>query len=177
MIQNEITTSKETLFKGKIVELELHDVDINGRRAKREIVKHSEGVTILCKKDDKFIFLEQFRKPFDKEILELPAGKVDEGEDTLKAAVRELREETGLKPNHIEKIGEYLSSPGFTDEKVHLFYATDVVEDPLPKDEDEHFNTYYLQKEEVLNLINKGELIDGKSLCAFLLWIQKYDER
>lgn len=177
MIIEEKTINLTKLYGGKILDLELHEVDIEGKIAKREIIRHARGAGIIAKLDDKFIFLDQFRKPFEGPILEIPAGKVDPDEDPLETAKRELREETGYRANKIEFLSEFLPSPGYSDEVVYLYYAEELQYAPLAKDEDENFKIYYLSEKEVMELIRNGRLKDGKSIAAFLLWFYEKNGR
>ena len=171
MINKEKTIKKDILYTGKIVTLELHDVETDlGNRAKREIIRHAAGVVILgYTAEDKIILLRQFRKPFEGAILELPAGKLDEGEDSLDTARREFQEETGFYPHNIEFLGEALTSPGYSDEKLYIYRATNLEKSPIPRDQDESFEYFEMTLEEVKGCIRRGELKDAKSLCALYL--------
>ncbi len=171
MINGEKTTAKETVYEGTILTLELHDVRTDlGNNAKREIIRHAAGVVIVGYTDDGRIpLVEQFRKPFEEAVLELPAGKLDEDEDPVTAARREFQEETGYQAREMVFLGEALTSPGYSDEVLHIYRATGLTHHPIPGDEDESFNYYELTREEVRALVLKGTLRDAKSLCAFYL--------
>lgn len=171
MINREQTTKKDVLYEGKIVTLELHEVLTDkGGIAKREIIRHAAGVVILAyTKDSRIIFLKQFRKPFEEAVLELPAGKLEEGEDPAASASREFQEETGFYPRKLEFLGEALTSPGYSDEVLYIYRAQDLEESPLPADTEEAFDYFELSKKEVRALIRQGELKDAKSLCALYL--------
>ncbi len=171
MINRETTVSKEIIHEGKILTLEIHDVKTDlGNAAKREIIRHPGGVVILGYTDEgKIPFVEQFRKPFEDAVLELPAGKLDDDEDPLEAARREFQEETGYHAREFVFLGEALTSPGYSDEVLHIFRATGLIHNPIPGDEDESFNYYELTKEEVRASVQAGTLRDAKSLCALYL--------
>lgn len=171
MINREKTEQMEVLYQGKIVTLEKHQVLTDfGNLASREIIRHAGGVVIIGHtKTGRIPFVEQFRKPFETEILELPAGKLDDGEKPETAALREFQEETGYLAGKLEFLGEALTSPGYSDEVLYIYRATELVSAPIAGDEDESFNYYELTKEEVKARILEGKLKDAKSLCALYL--------
>lgn len=171
MINKEKTVNKEILYTGKIVTLELHDVETDlGHQAKREIIRHAAGVVIIgYTPENKIILLRQFRKPFEEAVLELPAGKLETGEDPMDTARREFQEETGYFPHHMEFLGEALTSPGYSDEVLYIYRAAGLEESPIDGDEDESFEYYEMTKEEVKACVLSGELKDAKSLCALYL--------
>lgn len=166
----EPTLNKEIIFEGKIITVEHHEVKSGDKTAQREIVRHVPGVCILARNEDnKIFFVSQYRKPFEKEILELPAGKVDKGEDNLQCAKRELREETGYSAADWKLLGKYYASPGFTDETVFIYEAWNLKWDPLKGDEDEHLKVFEYSEDEIKSLVKTGRLSDGKSLAALFL--------
>lgn len=171
MINKETTIKKEILYSGKIVTLELHEVKTDlGNQSRREIIRHAAGVVILGYTDqNRMILLRQFRKPFEEAVLELPAGKLEAGEDPLDTARREFQEETGYYPGSMEFLGEALTSPGYSDEVLYIYRAKDLREDPLDGDADESFEYFEMTPEEVTACIRSGELKDAKSLCALYL--------
>lgn len=171
MINREKTTAQKTVYDGTILTLELHDVRTDlGHDAKREIIRHAAGVVILgYTEDGRIPLVEQFRKPFEDAVLELPAGKLDNNEDPVTAARREFQEETGYLARNMVFLGEALTSPGYSDEVLHIFRATGLTPDPIPMDADESFNYYELTREEVKAAVQEGRLRDAKSLCALYL--------
>ena len=171
MINQEKTMNQEIIYRGKIVTLEKHEVITDlGNHAVREIIRHAAGVVILgITKDGKIPLVEQFRKPFEKAVLELPAGKVDDGESPDAAALREFQEETGYVAGRMELLGEALTSPGYADEVLYIYRATNLQVEPIAADQDEQFNYFELTKEEVRTLIQDGKLNDAKTLCALYL--------
>lgn len=135
-----------------------------------------DDVVLCLPFDDKgrLILLDQYRSPIDSNSLELPAGKVDQGE-TLEAAVRrELLEEIGYKPDSLEEIGLILSSPHFSNERVFVFSSTGkIVENPRPTDAEDFLGTKCVNLDQIDNLIGEGVLQDGKSLAALVLFRAK----
>lgn len=170
MINRETTIHQETLYEGTIVTLEKHQVITDlGQRAKREIVRHAHGVVILGRlANGGYIFLEQFRKPFEEAILELPAGKLDPGEDPDQAAAREFQEETGYLADNLRYLGQALPSPGFCDEIIHCYACDAITKKDIGRDADESFDTFIFTEEDIRAVIKEGRLRDAKSMvCLF----------
>ena len=171
MTQVEKTTSVEEIFDGKVIKVELHEIEFeDGKSSKREIVRHNGGVTILARDyENKVLFIKQYRKAFECAMLELPAGKIEIGEKPEYTVVRELEEETGYTTDEIIKLGEVSPSPGFLTEKIHIFKAGKLVEKNAEKDWDEHLELYRFTDEEIREMVKKGEIFDAKTLCALYL--------
>lgn len=171
----EKTTHREVIYKGKIIEVVVDDVLLpNGNVSKRELVFHNGAVGIIAvTSENKLILVRQFRKVLEKSILEIPAGKIELDElDPLETAKRELEEETGYQANHIKEITRFIASPGFCNEELVLYEATDLVklENPLPLDEDEFLEIVELTLEEAKEKITTGEICDAKTIYAILYW-------
>ena len=169
----EINVSEEVLYEGSFLKLLKQKVKLpNGNIADRDIVRHPGGVAILAFTEEKKILLvEQFRKPFDKNFLEIPAGKIDLNEEHLISALRELEEETGYTSNSIVYLGKVAVSPGFCDEYVHLYKATNLEKRNLAHpDEDEFLNIKEVTIEELKKLILDGVITDAKTVAAMFFW-------
>jgi len=168
----EKTIESKNIFKGKIIEVNLHTVELpNGKEAKREIVNHSGGVAILAFKDkDTVILVEQFRKPIERNLLEIPAGKIEKGEDIEICGIRELEEETGYKAKEFKYLGKVVTSPGFCDEYIYIYKAEGLYKglDNLG-DEDEFINLKEVKIDKIKEMIKSGEIIDAKTISAFML--------
>ena len=123
LVYNEKTINKEKIFKGKVIDLTIHTVELpNGKQSTREVINHPGGVAVLAFKDKETILLvEQFRKPVEMSLLELPAGKLEYKEDPKICGIRELEEETGYKAKSFSYLGKLVTSPGFCDEYIYLF--------------------------------------------------------
>ena len=118
----EETLSSQTVYEGAILKLRLDDVRLpDGKQTKREIVEHSDAIAIVAVDEDNNILLvKQFRKPVEKELLEIPAGCMEDGEEADVTVSREMREETGYRPQKIERLGGFYSTPGFCTEYLEI---------------------------------------------------------
>jgi ADP-ribose pyrophosphatase len=167
----EKTIDKKLIYKGKIIEVNMHRVVLpNGKEGKREIVNHSGGVAIVAYKDfDTLIFVEQFRKPFEKMLLELPAGKIEKNEEPELCGRRELEEETGYRAGSFKYLGKIVTSPGFCDEVIYIYEARDLLKgrDDI-KDDDEFINLREIKVKEAREMIRSGKIVDAKTVSAFM---------
>ena len=170
---DEICVESSRIYSGRILNLRVDRVRLpDGREAAREVVEHSPAVVILAENENgEILLIDQFRYSVGTAIIELPAGIVDSGEDTESAAVRELQEETGWKPSKVVKVVEMYSSPGFSDEKIVLYYATGLTMNKLPEDEDEFIVPHFVSRHDVEKLIADGDIIDGKTLLGLYWWL------
>ncbi|ARW07374.1 NUDIX hydrolase [Bacillus atrophaeus] len=166
----EKTIEKEKLFSGKVIDLYVEDVELpNGKTSKREIVKHPGAVAVLAVTDsNKIILVNQYRKSLERTIVEIPAGKLEKGEEPEYTALRELEEETGYTAKKLTKITAFYTSPGFADEIVHLFLAEDlsVLEEKRELDEDEFVEVMEVTLEDALKLVETREVYDAKTAYA-----------
>ncbi|MGC6770132.1 NUDIX hydrolase [Enterococcus sp. LJL128] len=172
----EKTITRQEIFKGHIIEVVVDDVRLpDGSTGKRELVFHPGGVAVIpITADNKMVMVKQFRKPLEKVILEIPAGKIDPGEQNhpIETAKRELEEETAYRAEKLIPITGMYVSPGFADEILHIFYAENLekVENPLPQDEDEVIELYELTLEEAKQEVANGLICDAKTLFAVQYW-------
>ncbi|MGF7532722.1 ADP-ribose pyrophosphatase [Bacillus mexicanus] len=166
----EKTIAKEQIFSGKVIDLYVEDVELpNGKESKREIVKHPGAVAILAVTEEgKMILVKQFRKPLERTIVEIPAGKLEKGEEPEYTALRELEEETGYTAKKLTKITAFYTSPGFADEIVHVFLAEElsVLEEKRELDEDEFVEVMEVTLEDALKLVESREVYDAKTAYA-----------
>ncbi|MCM3465851.1 NUDIX hydrolase, partial [Bacillus licheniformis] len=121
----EKTISSQTIYEGKVITLKVDEVLLpNGHTAKREIVTHQGAVAVMALTDEgKLVAVRQFRKPLEQVIVELPAGKLEPGEEPLACAKRELQEETGYQAKDYTLLSSFFTSPGFANEILHLYLA------------------------------------------------------
>lgn len=169
----EKTLSSEIVFDGKIMTVRRDKVEIStGQTSSREVVEHSGGVVILafCKKDgiEKILMVKQFRYPLKEAVLELPAGKLEKGENPFEAAKRELTEETGYKATDWQDLGYIYTSPGYSDEKLYLYKASDLEFVGECPDEGEILVEYEFSVDEVKEMVKNGTISDAKTICALM---------
>ncbi|BBJ28758.1 NUDIX domain-containing protein [Athalassotoga saccharophila] len=156
-------------FEGKILKLYVDEVELpNGHKSFREVVRHPGASAVIVLLDDGQIVLErQFRYPINEILWEIPAGKLDKDEDPFECAKRELLEETGISALKWQKIGYIYTTPGFSDEKIHLYFASGISNGVRHLDEDEFLEIKYFKTEEVEEMIMKNEITDSKTIAAF----------
>lgn len=160
----------ESKFHGKIIDV-IHDTVLleNGREALREVARHPGAVGILVLEGEQLVLVRQFRYPIGKELLEIPAGKLERGEEPYPAALRELREETGGLADRLEYLGDYYGSAGFCDEKLTLYFAKISKTGENDPDEDEFLTVERYSLPAFESMIARGEIVDGKTLSAYTL--------
>jgi len=168
----EKTIGTKKIFNGKIVSLQVDDVRLpNGKTSKREIIKHSGAVAVIPITDDgKIIFVEQYRKPLEKSLVEIPAGKLEPGEEPHITAVRELEEETGYTTDDLTYITSFYTSPGFADEIMYIYLAKQLklLENPVLGDEDEFVEKVILSLDEAKQYVKEERIHDAKTVYALL---------
>jgi ADP-ribose pyrophosphatase len=172
MDYTEKTLNVNKIYEGKILDLENVEVLLpNGKTSKREIVRHNGAVAIIAYKDEETVlFVEQYRKAVEKMLLEIPAGKIERGENVLLCATRELEEETGYKSDHLTYLGKIVASPGFCDEYIHIYKAEDLYPgDETLGDEDEFIGLREIKVKDVKGMIKDGSIEDAKTICAFMM--------
>jgi ADP-ribose pyrophosphatase len=166
----EKTLHSEEIFSGKVISLHLQDVELpNGKQSKREIIKHPGAVAILAITDDKkVVMVEQYRKALERTIVEIPAGKLEKGEEPALCARRELEEETGYECESLEWLTSFYTSPGFADEIVHVYVARGLSkkENAAALDEDEFVNLEELTLEEAAQYVKEQKIYDAKTVFA-----------
>ena len=172
---NHIKTLKsEKRYSGKIFSLIVDDVEyLTGRRGVREVAVHPGGAVVVPLLDDGSVLLvHQFRYPIKKDLLELPAGKLDPGEDPQLCATRELEEETGYIAGTVRKLTAIYTSPGFCNEQLHIYLATGLKKSPHGQRLEEGEMDLVVKQfplSEVVTMIERGEILDGKTICGIML--------
>jgi ADP-ribose pyrophosphatase len=166
----EKTINTQEIYSGKVVKLQLQEVELpNGKTAKREIIKHPGAVAIIAiTAENKIVMVEQYRKALEKTIVEIPAGKLEKGEEPATCARRELEEETGYECDQLELLISFYTSPGFADEIVHLYIAKGLTkkEDSAALDEDEFVNLEELTLGEAVQYVKDHKICDAKTAFA-----------
>lgn len=171
MLVEEQTIKSDRIYTGKIVSLKVDTVEVPNRGyQKREIVEHSGAVAIVALTDnDEVVLVKQFRKAIEKEIWELPAGKLEIGENPRECAIRELKEETGYSTNNIKLIYKFHTSPGFSNQKVYVFLARELTSGEQQLEKDEILEASLIDYEEALNMVLNNDIEDAKTTIGLLL--------
>ena len=166
-----ITASKEIYRCSLFGVTEDEAADKTGWKIKRSVVRH-RGSAVMMPVDDRnrIMLVRQYRLPANQPLWELPAGKLDEGEKPLQAAKRELTEETGLRAKTWKKLVSFYPSPGYVEEIMTIFLATDLTQGKAQPMEDERIETRWFKKKEVRDMLRANEIIDAKTMIGFLYW-------
>ncbi|SFS82738.1 NUDIX hydrolase [Paenibacillus sp. BC26] len=167
----EKTMKTEPIFDGKIISLQVDTIELpDGKTATREIVRHPGAAAVLALIDDKMLVVEQYRKPMEKFQIEIPAGKLDAGEDPMVAAARELEEETGYRAGKLRPLSAFYTSPGFADEKLYVYLAEELVKGESAPDEDEFLAVEAITFEQAQQYMKKERISDAKTILAVYAW-------
>ena len=166
----EQTVQQNLIYDGKIIRLYRDDITLpNGQAAVREYVSHPGGAAVLPIDDEGNVYLvRQFRYPYRTELLEVPAGKLEQNEAPQQAAIRELEEETGLRAGDVRELGVFYPTPGYTDERLHIYLATHLVQGNMHLDSDEFVSVIKIPFDEVLQMVLSNTIKDGKTCFAVM---------
>ncbi len=161
--------NEKLIYEGNFIDILNVDVILpNGKGTSRDVVKHPGATAIIAFLDeDNIILVEQFRLPLNRNLLEIPAGKLNKNEEPIACAKRELQEETGYIANNLEYLGCIATAPGFCDEIIYLYKATNLTLGNKDEDDDEFTNVKIININKVKEMIKKGEIIDGKTISVF----------
>lgn len=177
---NFTVTKGETIFRGKVFDLQVDEIEYNssGNKGIREVAVHPGGAVVVpITEEGKIIMVSQFRYPFKKNILELPAGKLDHEEDPMLCAGRELEEETGYSADKLIKLSSIYTTPGFCTEELHIFLAENLTAGYHQREEgEEGMEIFEYTLEEIEEKIINGEIKDSKTICGIFL-TKKYFEK
>jgi ADP-ribose pyrophosphatase len=169
------TVKSKTIYEGVVFDVRIDTIRENGRTHDREIVEHSGSVVILPVFDDGTVALvRQYRHAVGKELLELAAGGIEDGEDPLDGAIRELEEEIGVKAENIELLCSIYVSPGFLSEKMHIYLATGLTDVGQKLEGDENLTVERYTFEKLNEMIRNGEIEDAKTIVGIQLASQNH---
>ena len=173
-LAEEKTLSSQQVYDGRAVRLRIDTVRMpSGRETTREIVEHSDCVAIVAIDNKGYILLvNQFRKPVGKELLEIPAGGIELGEDPVTTVRREMQEETGYLPGRVEKLGGFYSAPGYCTDYLHLYLATDLVPSQLYAEDTEEISLIRVPVSQIPRLIASGSICDTKSIAGLFTFLE-----
>ena len=171
----EKTLASQLIYEGRAVKLRVDTVQMpSGRETAREIVEHEDCVAIIAiDAENSVLLVRQFRKPIEKELLEIPAGGIDSGEDAVAAVRRELQEETGYLPGKVEKLGGFYSAPGYCTEYLYLYLATDLTPSQLYAEDTENIRLIRVPVSQIPELITSGRICDAKSIAGLLTFLEQ----
>ena len=170
----EETLSSRMIFEGRAVKLRIDTVQaVDGRETTREIVDHADCVAIIAiDAEENILLVKQFRKSVEKELLEIPAGGIDPGEDAETAVRREMQEETGYFPGKLVSLGGFYSAPGYCTEYLHLYLASDFVKSQLFAEDTDGIEVIKVPANQIPGLITSGSIQDSKSIAGLLMYLE-----
>ena len=177
-IEKEKLIHRTPAFEGRMLHVFDDEVEIHGHKTTREVVLHPGASAIIpVTGDGEILFVRQYRYAVEQPLLEIPAGKLDGGEDPDTCAARELTEETGYKTEHMEKLGYVYTTPGFCNETIHLYLADHLVKSHQHLDQDEFLDVIRLPIDKVYQMVDRGEIYDAKTLAALAMARKKLEMR
>lgn len=162
------TKSSKEVYQGVIFNITSDEVEIKGNVYRRDVVHHSGGVGILAIRQNQVLLVSQYRYAIQKSTYEIPAGKLEQGEDPYTCGMRELEEESGYTTKTLHSLCELYSTPGFCNEKIYLYWTNQLqkVEHPLHMDEDEEIEIAWYTIDEALKMVHTGVIQDAKTMIA-----------
>ncbi len=166
----EKTLNEKTIYDGKIIRVHVDDIELpDGNKAIREVVEHSGGVSVAAlTENDELFFVRQYRYPFSRVLLELPAGKLEKGEDPLQAGIRELEEECGVKADKVISLGTVYPTVAYCSEIIYLYAATGLHHTSQHLDEDEFLSVEKIPLSKAVEMVMAGEISDAKTVALVL---------
>jgi len=173
MLKPEKKLASQQIYQGHAVNIRVDTVEkANGKKTTRDVVEHSDCVAVVAlDEQDNVLLVRQFRHAVDRFLLEIPAGGIDPGEEPTDSVRRELQEEIGYFPRKIDKLGGFYSIPGYGTEYLHCFLATDLVPSRLMAEDTDDIELVRLSLDEIPRLIASGEICDGKTIAALLMFL------
>ncbi|MCL2140407.1 MAG: NUDIX hydrolase [Dehalococcoidia bacterium] len=167
------TLSSKRIYSGQVISLRVDKIQLpSGQKAEREVIEHLGAVAIVAvEPNGNILLVKQYRHPTGKELLEIPAGGVESGETPEETARRELQEETGFFPGELERLAGFYSAPGFSNEFLHLFLATDLSPSLLIAEDTSEIQVVSISPLKAMEMIKSGEIIDAKSIIGLLYYL------
>ena len=171
MTFKEETLDSQLIYEGAIMNVRKDTVTVrDGKTSFREIVEHNGGAAVVALKENgNVVMVKQFRKPFERDVLEIPAGKIEKGEDPKETVIRELKEETGYTADNVELLCKFAPSVGYTTEVLYIYKATGLTPGETDFDPQESLDTVEYPLSEVVDMIKEGKIMDGKTMVGILL--------
>lgn len=171
MIKSEKTVKTEKIYTGGIITLEKLLIELpNMKTSNRDVIRHPGASAVIPIDDEGYVYVvKQYRKPVEKISIEIPAGKLDAGEEPLDCAVRELKEETGLTSGKMTHLFSVATTAAFCDEIIHIYMANDLREGQMHTDDDEFLTCEKIHLDKMLEMVMTGEIFDSKTIISVLL--------
>lgn len=168
--KEKILSTRDNVFNGQVFKIKVHDIKLpDGSRSKREIVEHHGGVGVIAVTPEREVFMvTQYRIAADEMMLEIPAGKLENGEDPYEAGLRELEEETGYRTDKLEFLGEYYATPGYCTEKLSIYLAQNLEYRGQHLDPGEFLNVSRISLDKLFEMVMNNEIRDCKTAIAIL---------
>lgn len=168
MVYEEKTMKSDKLYEGKILNLRVDTVELPDKKySKREIVEHPGGVSIIAITDDNsLILVKQYRKAAENFLYEIPAGKLELSEEPRETAIRELKEETGYEATKLTYLWEFYTSPGYCNERIHLFLGEGLIETDAEPEPGEFIEKVKVPIDDLMKMIERGEIVDSKTIIG-----------
>ena len=178
MDMTEKTLSEKLIYKGRILDLHVDEIELpDGKKSIREVVEHHGGVCVAALTEDNcLLFVRQYRYPYHKVLLELPAGKLEKEEDPLEAGIRELEEECGVKAGTVIPMGQVYPTVAYCSEIIHLFLAKGLQKTQQHLDDGEFLCVEKIPLDEAVRLVMNGEITDSKTVALVLKTARLFDE-
>ncbi len=172
MVHFEKKLDETEIYHGKVVQLSRHTVELqNGKTTFREVIRHPGAVAIVAvDEQENLLLVRQFRYPTGQELLELPAGKLDQGEAPIVCAARELKEETGYTAATFTPLTKFYPTPAYCDEIIHIYSASDLTLSEQCLDDDEFLTLVKVPLKEAIQMVTSGQINDGKTQSGILIY-------
>jgi ADP-ribose pyrophosphatase len=173
-LAEEKTLSTRVVFEGRAVKLRIDTVrTADGRESTREIVEHSDCIAVIpIDENDNVLLVKQYRKAIEKELLEIPAGGIDDGENPEETVRREMQEETAYLPKKVERLGGFYSTPGYCTEYLHLYLATELTPSQLYAEDTAGISLVRVPVKEIPALLASGKIEDAKSIAGLHMYLE-----
>jgi ADP-ribose pyrophosphatase len=171
--------SSKYILKGHVINLRVDEVVTpDGRRTTREIIEHPGAVAVVAlDADNNVLLVRQYRSPIKKDLLEIVAGGIDKGEDTKTTVIREMQEETGYKPRKVKFLTEFYSAPGYSEEKMYLYLAMDLIPSRLTAEDTAEIELVRVPVNQVKKLITSGKIQDAKSIIGLMMMLEHFKKK
>ncbi|MBQ1959598.1 MAG: NUDIX hydrolase [Firmicutes bacterium] len=170
MTFEEKTLESQMIYEGAIINLRRDKVTVEKGTSYREIIEHNGGAVLAAVTDEgKMVMVRQYRKPAERVMLEVPAGKIDPGETPFETACRELKEETGYTPGEVKYLTEFYPSVGYSEEVLYLYLCTGLTAGETCPDENEALDVLEMDVEELYGMVMRAEIRDAKTIIAIMM--------